>query len=84
MGNPFLDESAEFVGLPHEFSGLGFGRHVRRVVVDDIPLPPTGVEVGRVRESRGVQYKAGGFERSAMVAEPRSDAVTSAREDQLA
>src|SRR5262245_30378822 len=51
--HPILNELLEFPGFLQEFLGLGVTGHVGRVVVQDVALPPAGIEViGQVRALR--------------------------------
>jgi hypothetical protein len=61
--NPLLNVCPKLLSLLHEFLRLGLCHHLGIVIVQDVALPPTRIEVACQRRDTRAHRKLHGFER---------------------
>lgn len=84
LRDPRLDQMLEEMCLCDEFRGLGFGRYMRRIIVEPIALPTAGLEVGDIGRCRRVEDESCRLEGCLVVTRAGCDPVASAGKSDLA
>jgi hypothetical protein len=75
-----FDKVIELPRFGHDFVGLRVGSHVRPRLVDDVALPPAGLEIIGIRANRGTDGEGDRLDRDLVVSGLGSDAVSGARD----
>ena len=75
LRDPVLDLLLELAGLLEDLRGLGVADDVRGVVVELVPLPPAGLEVGDQARNARADGQLRGRETDLVMTLPRDDPV---------
>jgi hypothetical protein len=61
LGDPLLDELLKCLRLLQELANLGVGGHIRHVIIEHVPLPPTGLKIAREQRHSMPHRELDGF-----------------------
>jgi hypothetical protein len=63
LGDPLLDELLKRLRLLQELANLGVRGHIRHVIIEHVPLPPTGLKIARELRHSTLHRELDGFKR---------------------